>query len=373
MNNFWSDISGQETVKEILSQLINSSKIPHALLFTGIEGIGKDFFALKFAHALNAKFSDVDKAIEINKQISNYSEPYIKYIFPLPRGKNEIDTSGPTEKLSIDEIQLIQEEIKKKSINPYYKISIPKASNIKISSIRDIKKFLSFDFSDVLYRIILITDAHLMNDAAQNAILKSLEEPPPGIIFILTTSYPALLRSTIRSRCWEINFKPLSNHDVKNILIKYFGIDSYLAEKIAVFSGGSIFNSMNLIENNFEELLETTIHILRYSFGRKYNSALDKFSPYLKENSAESIRLLINMINIWLCDLQRFKYNVNDYYYKDYIETLEKFSSRFPNIQLKDIVSKFEKLSTLIKKNINLNLITLNIVYELSALTTPLT
>ncbi|MCL5029144.1 MAG: hypothetical protein M1480_09010 [Bacteroidetes bacterium] len=371
MNDFWTDIYGQETIKEILTQLIVSSKIPHALLFTGIEGIGKDFTALKFAQTINTKLLDNVKSSEINKQLSNYSEPYIKYIFPLPRGKNETDSSGPTEKLSLEEVQSIQEEIKKKSVNPYYKISIPKASNIKISSIRDIKKFLSFEFSDVLYRIILISDAHLMNDTSQNALLKSLEEPPPGIIFILTTPYPALLRGTIRSRCWEINFKPLSNNDVKNILVKYFGIDLTSAEKIAVFSGGSIFNSMNLIEHNFEELLEKTIHILRYSFGRKYNSALDQFNPYLKENSTDAIKLIINMINIWLSDLQRFRFELNDYYYSEYKETLEKFNARFPYIQLKEIVSKFENLSTLINNNVNINLIILNIIYELSALTTP--
>ncbi len=368
----FNEIYGQEPVKEIFSQLINSSKIPHALLFSGISGIGKDFFAIKLAQALNLKYLDNNKALEINRQIANYSEPYIKYIFPLPRGKNETENSGPTEKLSNDEIQFIQEEIKKKSTNPYYKISIPKSSIIKISSIRDIKKFLSFDFSDIIYRIILISDAHLMNESAQNALLKSLEEPPQGIIFILTTSYPNLLRETIRSRCWEINFKPLMNSDVKNILIKYFEIDSNLAEKLSIFSEGSVVNAMNLLDNNFEDLLEKTIQILRYSFGRKYNSALNQFASYLKESNSNSIKLIISMIIIWLSDLQRLKYKMNDYYFKDYFDTLDKFNSKFPNLILNNLIIKLEHFSNLIGKNVNLNLIVLNLIYELSYLTTPL-
>ena len=372
MNDILNDLYGQESVKEVLSHLINSSKIPHALLFSGIAGIGKDYFAIKFAQALNIKFSGEDNNSEFTRQILNYSEPYIKYILPLPRGKNETDTSGPTEKLSIDEIQSIQEEIKKKSSNPYYKISIPRASNIKISSIRDIKRFLSFDFSDLVYRIILITDAHLMNEAAQNALLKSLEEPPTDIIFILTTPYPSLLRETIRSRCWEINFKPLSNNDVKNILIKYFDIEIHLAGKLSVFAEGSINNAINLLENNFEELLEKTIQILRYSFGRKYNSALEQFKSYQKESNSDSIKLIISMIIIWLSDLQKFKYQLSNYYYKDYLETLEKFNTRFPNLILNNTITKLEQYLNLLSKNANLNLIVLNIVYELSSLTTPL-
>ncbi len=370
MTDNWEGIYGQTSVKAILNNLIDSSKIPHALLFSGIDGIGKDFMVLRFAQALNIKFLDHERAAEINNHIANYSEPFIKYIFPLPRGKNEIDSSSPTEKLTADDIQLLHEEIKQKSLNPYYKISIPKASIIKISSIRDIKKFLSFEYSDILYRVVLISDAHLMNDAAQNALLKSLEEPPPGIIFVLTTSYLSLLRETIRSRCWEINFQPLNNFDIKNVLVKYFDIDVNLAEKIAPFAGGSISNALRLIEHDFEILLEKTIFILRYSFGRKFNSALDQFNQLLSENNSDTIKLIINMIIIWLNDIQRFRYNLKDYYYKDYLDTLEKFNAKFPNLQLNNIVHKLENFAVIINNNININLIVLNIIYELSFLTT---
>jgi len=372
MDNYWNGIYGQEFAKQLLSGLISSSKIPHAFLFTGLEGVGKEFFAMRFTQALNSRLEDKSKAELIINSISNFSEPYIKYIYPLPRGKNETEGNGPTEKLSQDEIQLIQDELKLKTKNPYYKFSIPKATGIKVNSIRDIKKFLSLDYSDILFRTILISDAHLMNEESQNALLKALEEPPEGVIFILTTPYPAILRETIRSRCWNINFQPLSYDDIKNILVNYFNIDIALAQKISPFAGGSVANALRLIDHDFELLLEKTIAILRYSFGRKYSSALDQFSGFTSENNADSIKLIVQMIIIWLNDFQKFRLGVKEFYFKDHLETIEKFNQRFPNLELNSIVFKLERLASVFQNNVNINLIVLNIIFELSALTSPL-
>ncbi len=369
MQQPFNEIFGQNNAKEILNRIIKSTKIPHAFIFSGPEGIGKEYCALGLAKALNERYIKKEESEHTNKLIAAYTEPYIKYIFPLPRGKNETESSGPLEKLSADELQLIQDEITKKIKNPYHKILLARAFNIKISSIRDIKKFLSLDFSDVPYRFIIISDAHLMNEEAQNALLKALEEPPEGVIFILITPYPSLLRSTIVSRCWSINFQPLNNFDIKEILIKYYGIEDNTAEKIAPFSGGSVTYALRLIEHEFESLLEKTVFILRYSFGRKYYSAMNEFSAYLSDGDSETIILLINMIIVWLNDIQKFRLGINNYFFKGYVETLEKFNKRFPEIELNSIVAKLEFLSANIQNNINLNLLVLNLVFELSALT----
>ncbi len=371
MNKNWDGIYGQDSVKKILNQLIDSDKIPHAFLFTGIEGAGKDFVSIRFAQILNSKYVKQEQAARINRLISEYSEPYVKYIFPLMRGKNETESSGPMEKLSQEEFGFVQEELSKKNKNPYHKISIPRAFNIKISSIRDIKKFLSLNYSDVLYRFIIISSAHLMNEEAQNALLKSLEEPPEGVIFILTTPYPSMLRETIISRCRTINFQPLGNTHIKEILVKYYNVDNDKAENIAPFAGGSVTNAVNLMENDFESLLEKTIMILRYSFGRKYYSALNEFSSFLSDNNTEAIKLLINMIMVWLNDIQKYRLGFKDYYFKNYLDTLEKFTRKFPEVDLNNTVVKLESLSSVIQNNINLNLLVLTLVYELSALIHP--
>ncbi len=371
MNENWKGITGQNSVKKILNTIVDSSKIPHAFLFNGPDGIGKDFIAVRFAQKLNEKYAVSSDKSHIIESIGNLNEPYIKYIFPLPRGKNETDSSGPIEKLTNDDIQILQDELKQKIKNPYHKISLPRANNIKISSIRDIKKFLSINFEDISYRIVLISDAHLMNEESQNALLKNLEEPPEGVVFILCTPFTNLLRDTIRSRCWMINFQPLKNDEIEIILKDYFEFNKILASEIAPFANGSINTALKLNEYDFKELKEKTILILRYSFGRKFNSALKEFSTFLSDGNTEAVQLILNMITIWLNDIQKYMHGLNDYYFSDYEETLMKFTKRFPDIQLNEIVYKMNWLSSLFKFNVNPTTIVLKIVYELAALTTP--
>ena len=371
MNNYFEGINGQKFVKNILNNLINSSKIPHAFLFQGLDGVGKELTAVRFAQVVNKKYSSNSNINTVVKQIENLTEPYIKYIFPLPRGKNETDSSSALEKLSQTDIQLIQDELNKKIINPYYKIKIPKAQNIKINSIRDIKKFLSFNYSDIKYRVILISDAHLMNETAQNALLKNLEEPPEGVIFILTTPFPSLLRETIRSRCWVVNFHPLSHPEIKEILVNYFNVEDTTAESVAPFADGSVSAALLLLENDFELLKEKTIFILRYSFGRKYHSALSEFSPFISEGNSESVKILIKMIITWLNDVQKYRYGKENFFFKSHIETLEKFNIRFPEIEINKIVSQLDNLVSVFQNNVNINTIILSLVYKLAALTTP--
>ncbi|MDY0084168.1 MAG: hypothetical protein RBR74_13370, partial [Ignavibacteriaceae bacterium] len=333
MNNFLNEIAGNPKVKLVLTNILKSKNIPHAFLFSGDEGLGKDNTAICFAKELNLIDSnDEDRNSKVIQSINNLSEPYIKYIFPLPRGKNETDHSGPYERLSADELDIINSELQTKSKNPYHKIRIPKANQIKVSSIRDIKKFLTLNYDDINYRIILISQAHLMNEESQNALLKNLEEPPNKVIFILTTSAPEKLRETIKSRCWKITFQPIPAQELKDILIEKFNIEEQLSDDVITFSDGSVQNAISLIESNIYELLEKTIRILRYSFGKKYNSALTEFEDIISESDQLKFRLIIRLLLTWFNDLQRFRFNPDSrmFFYK-HLDTLQKFDEKFPN------------------------------------------
>lgn len=365
----WNGIYGQESVKTLLNSLISSEKIPHAFLFKGNDGIGKEYTAIRFAQAINLQNLPQDKREHILKLIGNLNEPYIKYIFPLPRGRNETESSGPLEKLSQEENDLIKEELEAKIKNPYHHIKIPKANQIKISSIRDIRKFLSMDYSDLKFRFVVISSAHLMNEEAQNALLKNLEEPPEGIIFILSTPFPEQLRETIRSRCWLINFQPLAINDVETILTNHFNLDKESARSAALFSNGSVTEAVNLLQHDLKLLKEKTILILRYSFGRRFHSALEEFNSVLSEQGSESFKILILMIISWLNDLQKFRAGLSDYFFDDYQETFRKFDLKFSDVELNDIVFKLDKSASLLKNNINLSTLTLNTITELSRLT----
>jgi len=371
MSIFLDEIIGNDKVKTILSNILQSGNIPHAFLFTGTDGVGKENAALIFTKELNHFEEKQEKSKSISVQIENLSEPYIKYILPLPRGKSETDQNDPYEKLTEDEVDQISSEFKKKSQNHYYRIQIPRANLIKISSIRDIKKFLSFSYEYIKYRVILISQAHLMNEESQNALLKNLEEPPEGVIFVLCTPSPEKLRETIRSRCWKINFQPLDESDLSNILIHKFGFDSSIAEEVVPFSGGSTQTAISLIENNFEDLLDKTIKILRYSFGKKYHSALMEFEEMLSESDVLRIRLIITMIIIWLNDYQKYRLvEGGRIFFSKQIDTLEKFNSKFPDVDVAEVINNLDRISSSFRNNINLNIAVSNIVFQLSKLTT---
>jgi len=367
MNPIYDKIPGQERVKQTLNNFLQSNIIPHAFLFTGNVGVGKDNAAIQFAKtvASRKKFDEVERVI---RGIELLQEPYLKIIFPLPRGKNETDSSSPIEKLNQDEIELIREQIETKSRNPFHRISLPKANSIKINSIRDIKKFVSMNYDETGYRFILISDAHLMNEEAQNALLKNLEEPPENLIFILTTSMISKLRPTIISRCWRINFDPLRVDEIVFILDEYFKVDKITAEEVAPFAIGSVQSALNLIEINFHNLKEKTISILRYSFGRKFNSAFEELNSVLSDQNSLNYQIIVGMILTWINDIQKHRLNINRFYFKDHLETLEKFNSKFPDVRLNDISSRLEILSNLPRNNINPSLLAANLIFELASL-----
>jgi DNA polymerase-3 subunit delta' len=368
MNNPLNEIIGQEKIKLTLDRIISSGKVSHAFLFKGFEGVGKEDTAIRFAQALVYKSElPEEKKKKYITQIGNLSEPFIKYIFPLPRGKNETDDDNPYEKLKEDEIELIHEELSKKSLNHFYKIQIPKANIIKINSIRDINHFLSLSYDEAVRRVVIISDAHLMNDAAQNALLKNLEEPPANIIFILVTHYPERLRETIRSRCWMINFHPLNNSDVEKILTNNFNIDIELAKKVSVFSNGSVSNALKLINYGLDEMKEKAIKILRYSFGKKFHSAYSEFEDISKESDNEYFSLIISLLIQWLNDLIKFRSDSGNILFRDYMETFEKFHSRYPDIDLLPLSNRLDEISSRLKNNINLNLAISNVISEIAA------
>jgi len=262
----------------------------------------------------------------------------------------------------------VKEELQKKITNPFYKISIPKANLIKVNSIRDLRKFISLSYSDINYRTVIISDAHLMNEESQNALLKNLEEPPIGVIFILITSKPDMLRETIKSRCWEIKFNYLKNEDIIFILSEYFKCDKHQAENYAAFSFGSINKLFFLEDIDFEEVLNKTIIILRFALGRKFHSAIEEINKMVA-NDIESFKLLLLLILRWFSDLQKYKVNKENFFFVNHKETFQKFLTKFPEIKYLEIVSKIENLLSLCSKNINLNILILDLTVELGKFT----
>ncbi len=359
-------VIGHEGIKERIFSIINSENIPHAFLFSGKEGIGKFNLALEIVKYLTErKSADADYAL---RQIADLRAPYVNYVFPLPRGKNETTSDNPYASLSENVMEEIQNQLAKKIENPYYEIRLPDAQNIKISSIRAVKKSLSVSKSDVPYSAIIIDKAELMSAEAQNSLLKSLEEPPPGVIFFLLTKDETLLLPTIKSRCWTINFSNLSRKEVERILMRYFGADSATVARVAPFSNGSVREAAKFLEEGKLELLDMTIDLLRKAIVGKYNAALGILNEMIEETEND-LDTVINLITLWLEDAAANRVQAEtEYSYEDFKDTFVKFNRSFPDADLVSVINSLQKISEAYKQNVSLKIILLNIIFLISSL-----
>ncbi|MCX7876294.1 MAG: hypothetical protein N2321_09030 [Melioribacteraceae bacterium] len=363
MNSFREKVIEQNKVKSELEKIILSRRVPHAFIFNGQEGVGKFNTAIQFIKEFITNYNDES----ILKKYEELQEPYIKLIFPMPRAKNEQADDSPLDKLSKEQLKELQEKIFEKSKNPYIPFLIENANQIRINSIRDIKKFSNLSSKD-LPRFVIIIDAHLMNEQAQNALLKTLEEPPSDIYLILITTNLESLLTTVQSRCRIINFEPLSEHAVSEILIKYFEISDKLAKNVSKFSFGSFTQALKLANYELDKMLELTIDFLRNAFTmNRYFSASNNLKIFLEEFGEEQIPFFINLVKLWLIDAIRNKKGINNYSFEKYSETFKKFNTKYPNANLDKLIYSLDTLENYYKRNLNLNVFFLSLIFEINS------
>src|SRR5262249_55501598 len=156
----WKSVIGQERAKKILRSAIDQNRLSHAYLFTGAEGTGRSACAIELAKTLNCvkKQSEACDTCESCLLFETLQHPNVMLVFPLPAGKNEKVGDSPVEKLSDDDILLIQEELKKKAEDPYHEITVPRATGIKINSIREIRRASSLSMARPGKRVFIVLE-----------------------------------------------------------------------------------------------------------------------------------------------------------------------------------------------------------------------
>ena len=178
---------------EQLESIIETQSFANGYIFHGAEGLGKKETAIHFIHEIFKKYSQITN---IEEKISNNNHPDLLVIKPAFSMKSKI---------------------KKQSNNEMPKKNISEI--IKIDQIRSIKTFLSQKSIESEKKIVLIIDAHLLNEASSNCLLKTLEEPSNGI-FILVTAKLNLLLDTIKSRCQLVRFRSFSRQEIESFFRK---------------------------------------------------------------------------------------------------------------------------------------------------------
>ncbi|HQX75853.1 MAG TPA: DNA polymerase III subunit gamma/tau, partial [Thermoflexales bacterium] len=159
------DVVGQDHVTTTLKNQVATGRVGHAYLFTGSRGCGKTTSARIFAREINTAGLDAAN----------------------PQAKRMADAIAEGRSLDI--------------------IEIDAASHTSVDDIRELRDKVGFQPSELRYKVYIIDEVHMLSTSAFNALLKTLEEPPPHVVFILATTDPQKIPATVLSRCQRFNFR----------------------------------------------------------------------------------------------------------------------------------------------------------------------
>jgi len=206
------DLIGQESIIRVLTNSLDQGKIAHAYLFSGPRGVGKTSTARILAKALNCKNGPTS----------------------APCGTCSFCTSI-TDGSSIDVME------------------IDGASNNSVNDIRDLRERVKYVPSGGRYKVYIIDETHMLSDAAFNALLKTLEEPPPHVVFVLATTAPGKIPATVLSRCQHLPFRRIPGYKIKERLknianTEGISITDPALEMVARAADGSLRDSLTILD-----------------------------------------------------------------------------------------------------------------------------
>ena len=263
----WGNLIGHATTAAYLKKNIAEDKFPHAVIFSGEEGIGKRLAAEICAAALLCE--------------------------------NQVDGEpcGVCENCRL---------VAAKTHPDFYVVAAEETKTtriIKIGQIRDLQSEAALRPINSARRVMIIDGAELMNNAAANCLLKTIEEPPSQTIFILLTASRSSLLMTIRSRCRTINFDKLKAAQIRDFLIAR-GVEKSEAENLSVIADGSLGRALKLKDSGGAQLRETALDILEKLSVKKFTSEdIFKFGAEIAEWSRENFADFLNHVQKLLRDI----------------------------------------------------------------------
>ena len=314
----FTDIVGQEQLKEHLQNAIAMNKVSHAYIINGERNAGKEFIAKVFAMALQCEQKEAEPCGECHscKQALSNNQPDIIYI--SHEKPNTIGVEDIRAQINNDIV-----------IKPY---SSPR-------------------------KIYIVNEGEKMTPQAQNALLKTLEEPPEyAVIVILTTNVEALL-PTVLSRCVVLNMKPVSDTLVKKYLMEQLGVPDYKANICVAFARGNIGKAKLLASSEeFEKVKDEAISLVKNINDMEIHEivkAIKKISEYKFD-----VNDYLDILMAWYRDVLFFKAtkDVNSLVFKEEIQQIMRVSDRSTYEGIETIVNALQSAKKRLEANVNFDL-----------------
>lgn len=364
--NIWPRVIGQHRVKKIILNSLRSDRLPHAYLFYGAEGVGKDAMALELARVIHCMTGGDHACGSCASclQLDSLQHPDVRFIVSLPVGKGEKADDPPLAKLSEDEIGLIRDQLRLKGKNPYHRIRIPRATVIKINSIRDVRREASMSTTDGRRRVFIISRAEEIGTEAANTILKTLEEPSGKTMLILTTANKEALLPTIISRCQGVRFDPLTEIEVRSALIDREAADPRKADLVTRLGHGSYTRAMELLEEDLSDEREQVVGFIRHALGRNLVDFVSVIDSTLAGADREQVSRFLQLVLIWFRDALVHS-NGGAIVNIDQQTDINRFTTNFPDANLPQVIRDVEHALFLVERNVYIKLILLQLATKL--------
>ncbi|WP_431157064.1 ATP-binding protein [Winogradskyella poriferorum] len=253
----FSEVLGQEHIKNHLTTSVDKGRIAHAQLFVGPEGCGALPMALAYAQYLlcqNKNGENTGGNDSCNLKFKNFSHPDLHFAFPVTTS-NKVK-SKPVSNFYLEEWRQLLEQQPYGNLFDWYKMLgvDNKQGQIGVDEAHEIVKSLSLKSYEGGYKVMIIWMAEKMNTPCANKLLKLIEEPPEKTVFLLIAEDEEQLINTIRSRCQILHFPMLSEEVIAQSLVTNYHIEMSVATKIAHQSNGNYNKACDLIYQDSEDI-----------------------------------------------------------------------------------------------------------------------
>ena len=315
----FADIVGQEQLREHLENAVRTGKVSHAYIINGERNAGKEFIAKTFAMAVQCENrQDVEPCGECHscKQALSGNHPDIIFINHEKPGT-----------IGVDDIRRqINGDV---AIKPY---SGPK-------------------------KIYIVSEGEKMTVQAQNALLKTLEEPPEYAVILILTDNVNTLLPTILSRCVVLNMKPVRDAQIKEYLMENMGIPDYKADICVAFARGNVGKARLLANSEeFDKVKEEAITLLKYIGEMELHeivAAIKKINEYKFD-----VNDYMDILSIWYRDVLLFKatHDVNHLIFREEIQSIRKVADKSTYEGIERIIDALEKSKQRLNANVNFEL-----------------
>ena len=312
------DIIGHDKVKDHLRKAIEYHKVSHAYILSGEEGMGKKTLADAFAMTLLCERSDKEPCLQCHacKQMMSGNHPDVIRVTHEKPGS-----------IGVDDIRT------------------------QINDTIYIKPYSSS------YKIYLVDEAEKMTPQAQNALLKTIEEPPAYAVIMLMTTNQELFLPTILSRCIQLKLRPLKDTQVSDYLKETMGIPEEKADVFAAFARGNLGKAIHLASSEeFGLLYRQILNLLKNLKEMDISMLLDSIRK-LQEDQLD-LKECLDFMQLWYRDILMFKVtkDINTLVFKDEYAKVSSLCQKSSYEGLELILEAIEKAKTRLDANVNADL-----------------